>query len=226
MGGCLRWSACCDQKMHRNIFVVHPLLLQVHPRSCSVLSQTQVFSLFLLPTAVARKSGGGVVGSIGAQELSEWERQRDSYRASTMAAPNGVHQAGGRGGAAAALYAAGRPPAGGLSPLSESLWKARAESTSVGVPSPHDFAARLTWIDLWVTVTGKGSKQAILQGLTGTTKPFISKLAAAVCLSVCICVHASASWVFPVVSAIHFFFQQNQEADAWTGRQVVLSVCQ
>jgi hypothetical protein len=29
-----------------------------------------------------------------------------------------------------------------------------------------------------------------------------------------------------VVSAIHFFFQQNQEADAWTGRQVVLSVCQ
>ncbi len=191
MGGCLRWSACCDQKMHRNIFVVHPLLLQVHPRSCSVLSQTQVFSLFLLPTAVARKSGGGVVGSIGAQELSEWERQRDSYRASTMAAPNGVHQAGGRGGAAAALYAAGRPPAGGLSPLSESLWKARAESTSIAVPSPHDFSARLTWIDLWVTVTGKGSKQAILQGLTGTTKPFISKLAAAaaaVCLSVCLSV--------------------------------------
>jgi hypothetical protein len=108
-----------------------------------------------------------------------------------MAAPNGVHQAGGRGGAAAALYAAGRPPAGGLSPLSESLWKARAESTSIAVPSPHDFSARLTWIDLWVTVTGKGSKQAILQGLTGTTKPFISKLAAAaaaVCLSVCLSV--------------------------------------
>jgi ABC-type multidrug transport system fused ATPase/permease subunit len=88
-----------------------------------------------------------------------------------MAAPNGVHQAGGRGGAAAALYAAGRPPVGGLSPLSESLWKARAESTSIGVPSPHDFSARLTWIDLWVTVTGKGSKQAILQGLTGYAEP-------------------------------------------------------
>ncbi|CAK9258789.1 unnamed protein product [Sphagnum jensenii] len=42
---------------------------------------------------------------------------------------------------------------------------------SVGVPSPHDFAARLTWIDLWVTVTGKGSKQAILQGLTGYAEP-------------------------------------------------------
>ncbi|KAH9548978.1 hypothetical protein CY35_11G116400 [Sphagnum magellanicum] len=88
-----------------------------------------------------------------------------------MAAPNGVHQAGGRGGAAAALYAAGRPPVGGLSPLSESLWKARAESTSIAVPSPHDFSARLTWIDLWVTVTGKGSKQAILQGLTGYAEP-------------------------------------------------------
>ncbi|CAK9861222.1 unnamed protein product [Sphagnum jensenii] len=75
------------------------------------------------------------------------------------------------GWGSAALYAAGRPPAGGLSPLSESLWKARAESTSVGVPSPHDFAARLTWIDLWVTVTGKGSKQAILQGLTGYAEP-------------------------------------------------------
>ncbi len=109
-----------------------------------------------------------------------------------MAAPNGVHQAGGRGGAAAALYAAGRPPVGGLSPLSESLWKARAESTSIGVPSPQDFSARLTWIDLWVTVTGKGSKQAILQGLTGTTKLFISKPTAAVAaVSLCLCLSVS-----------------------------------
>ncbi|CAM6014389.1 unnamed protein product, partial [Sphagnum balticum] len=35
----------------------------------------------------------------------------------------------------------------------------------------HKQNVGLTWIDLWVTVTGKGSKQAILQGLTGYAEP-------------------------------------------------------
>lgn len=140
-----------------------------------------------------------------------------------MAAPNGVHQAGGRGGAAAALYAAGRPPVGGLSPLSESLWKARAESTSIGVPSPHDFSARLTWIDLWVTVTGKGSKQAILQGLTGTTKPFISKPAAAAALSVCLSMHQLLEFFLWFQQFISSFSRTKKPMDGQADRWSFLS---
>ena len=52
-----------------------------------------------------------------------------------------------------------RPPglAGpGMSPLSETLWR-----------DISDTSARLTWVDLWVTITARGHKQAILQGLTG-----------------------------------------------------------
>jgi hypothetical protein len=104
-----------------------------------------------------------------------------------MAGSNGVHQAaaagGGRGGAAAALYAAGRsqPPGAALSPLSETLWRAKSGTMTSSVAGaagdqqklqPHrDFSARLTWVDLWVTVTGRGPKHAILQGLTGYAEP-------------------------------------------------------
>ncbi len=96
-----------------------------------------------------------------------------------MAGSNGVHQAAAAGGgAAAALYAAGRSqPPGALSPLSETLWRAKSETMTSSVAGaagdqqkqqPHrDFSARLTWVDLWVTVTGRGPKHAILQGLTG-----------------------------------------------------------
>ena len=50
-----------------------------------------------------------------------------------------------------------------MSPLSETLWRDRTNTENVG-----DTSARLTWVDLWVTVHTHGAKQAILQGLTGT----------------------------------------------------------
>lgn len=65
----------------------------------------------------------------------------------------------GRNGAP--IFGGGVP--GGLSPLSETLWRDKANTDNLG-----DTSARLTWVDLWVTVHGRGPKQAILQGLTGT----------------------------------------------------------
>ncbi|KAJ6839413.1 ABC transporter G family member 11-like [Iris pallida] len=55
----------------------------------------------------------------------------------------------------------------GLSPLSESLWKEKANTEFLG-----DVSARLTWRDLTVTVTlGGGETQAVLEGLTGYAEP-------------------------------------------------------
>ncbi|KAG0620262.1 hypothetical protein M758_4G202700 [Ceratodon purpureus] len=61
-------------------------------------------------------------------------------------------------------------PHGGMpqmSPLSETLWRDKITNTS----SVGDTSARLTWVDLWVSVFRGGSKQAILQGLTGYAEP-------------------------------------------------------
>ncbi|XP_078427397.1 white-brown complex-like protein [Wolffia australiana] len=56
---------------------------------------------------------------------------------------------------------------GGLSPLSEALWKDRANTEFIG-----DTSARLTWKDLTVTVTlPKGETQRVLEGLTGYAEP-------------------------------------------------------
>jgi hypothetical protein len=52
-----------------------------------------------------------------------------------------------------------------MSPLSETLWRSKTNTGTVG-----DTSARLTWVDLWVTIFRGGSKQAILQGLTGKPK--------------------------------------------------------
>lgn len=54
----------------------------------------------------------------------------------------------------------------GMSPLSESLWRDKTDTGKVG-----DMSARLTWVDLWVTIVQRGSKQAILQGITGYAEP-------------------------------------------------------
>lgn len=61
-----------------------------------------------------------------------------------------------------------RPPglaAPGMSPLSETLWRDKAQAAD----KMSDTSARLTWVDLWVTITARGHKQAILQGLTGAS---------------------------------------------------------
>ena len=56
---------------------------------------------------------------------------------------------------------------GGLSPLSETLWKDRANTEFIG-----DVSARLTWKDLTVTVTlPKGETQRVLEGLNGYAEP-------------------------------------------------------
>lgn len=63
-----------------------------------------------------------------------------------------------------AAAAAAAPPV--LSPLSETLWRDRAE-VLLG-----DVSARLAWRDLTVTVAlGTGDTQAVLQGLTGHAEP-------------------------------------------------------
>jgi len=49
-----------------------------------------------------------------------------------------------------------------MSPLSQTLWRDMANTEKVG-----DTSARLTWVDLWVTVVRGGIKESILQGLTG-----------------------------------------------------------
>ncbi|KAG6545102.1 hypothetical protein Mapa_013485 [Marchantia paleacea] len=58
---------------------------------------------------------------------------------------------------------------GKLSPLSETLWRNNLKV----VDTPDlDPAARLTWKDLWVTVTTpKGETQRLLHGLTGYAEP-------------------------------------------------------
>ncbi|XP_059661622.1 ABC transporter G family member 11 [Cornus florida] len=56
---------------------------------------------------------------------------------------------------------------GGLSPLSETLWKDKANVELVG-----DVSARLTWKDLTVMVTLNGGEtQNVLEGLTGYAEP-------------------------------------------------------
>ncbi|XP_062002349.1 ABC transporter G family member 11 [Rosa rugosa] len=57
--------------------------------------------------------------------------------------------------------------AGGLSPLSETLWREKASVEIVG-----DVSARLTWKDLTVMVTlSNGETQTVLEGLTGYAEP-------------------------------------------------------
>ncbi|KAK9106253.1 hypothetical protein Syun_022264 [Stephania yunnanensis] len=56
---------------------------------------------------------------------------------------------------------------GGLSPLSETLWKEKSGTEFLG-----DVSARLTWKDLTVTVTlGNGETQKVLEALTGYAEP-------------------------------------------------------
>lgn len=56
---------------------------------------------------------------------------------------------------------------GGLSPLSETLWKDKTETEFIG-----DVSARLTWRDLTVTVTVEsGDTHDVLMGLTGYSEP-------------------------------------------------------
>ncbi|RRT42944.1 hypothetical protein B296_00047709 [Ensete ventricosum] len=56
---------------------------------------------------------------------------------------------------------------GGLSPLSETLWKEKTNTELIG-----DVSARLTWKDLTVTVTlGNGETHRVLEGLTGYAEP-------------------------------------------------------
>ncbi|KAE8099876.1 hypothetical protein FH972_017820 [Carpinus fangiana] len=56
---------------------------------------------------------------------------------------------------------------GGLSPLSETLWRDKATTEFVG-----DVSARLTWKDLTVMVTlSNGETQKVLEGLTGYAEP-------------------------------------------------------
>ncbi|KAJ1702101.1 hypothetical protein LUZ63_001880 [Rhynchospora breviuscula] len=54
-----------------------------------------------------------------------------------------------------------------LSPLSETIWKDKANTSLIG-----DVSARLTWKDLTVTVTlGNGEMHTVLDGLTGFAEP-------------------------------------------------------
>lgn len=56
---------------------------------------------------------------------------------------------------------------GGLSPLSETLWKETTNTEFIG-----DISARLTWKDLTVMVTlANGETQTVLEGLTGYAEP-------------------------------------------------------
>ena len=56
---------------------------------------------------------------------------------------------------------------GGLSPLSETIWKEKTSSDMVG-----DVSARLAWKDLTVMVTlSNGETQNVLEGLTGYAEP-------------------------------------------------------
>ncbi|KAL5993358.1 ABC transporter G member 11 [Asimina triloba] len=56
---------------------------------------------------------------------------------------------------------------GGLSPLSETLWKEKTDTQFIG-----DVSAKLTWKDLTVTVSlPQGETQRVLEGLTGYAVP-------------------------------------------------------
>ncbi|KAF9587200.1 hypothetical protein IFM89_039589 [Coptis chinensis] len=56
---------------------------------------------------------------------------------------------------------------GGLSPLSETIWKEKTDTEFIG-----DVSARLTWKDLTVMVTlSNGETQKVLEGLTGYAEP-------------------------------------------------------
>ncbi|KAJ9552819.1 hypothetical protein OSB04_016864 [Centaurea solstitialis] len=60
-----------------------------------------------------------------------------------------------------------KPPAPGLSPLSETIWKEKTTSDMVG-----DVSAKLAWKDLTVMVTlSNGETQNVLEGLTGYAEP-------------------------------------------------------
>ncbi|XP_058090203.1 ABC transporter G family member 11-like isoform X1 [Magnolia sinica] len=67
---------------------------------------------------------------------------------------------------------ASKPPGngivvGGLSPLSETLWKEKTDTEFIG-----DVSARLTWKDLTVAVSlSNGETQKVLEGLTGYAEP-------------------------------------------------------
>jgi ABC-type multidrug transport system ATPase subunit len=55
----------------------------------------------------------------------------------------------------------------GLSPLSETIWKDKANTNLIG-----DVSARLTWKDLMVTVTlANGETHTVLDQLTGYAEP-------------------------------------------------------
>ncbi|KAI4345029.1 hypothetical protein L6164_012198 [Bauhinia variegata] len=55
----------------------------------------------------------------------------------------------------------------GLSPLSETLWREKANAELIG-----DVSARLTWKDLTVMATlSNGETQIVLEGLTGYAEP-------------------------------------------------------
>lgn len=56
---------------------------------------------------------------------------------------------------------------GGLSPLSETIWREKTNTEIVG-----DVSARLTWKDLTVTVSlSNGESHKVLEGLTGYAEP-------------------------------------------------------
>ncbi|KAJ1694137.1 hypothetical protein LUZ63_010835 [Rhynchospora breviuscula] len=55
---------------------------------------------------------------------------------------------------------------GGLSPLSETLWKDKANAEMIG-----DVSARLTWKDVTVTVALGRGMQTVLEGMTGFAEP-------------------------------------------------------
>jgi ABC-type glutathione transport system ATPase component len=66
--------------------------------------------------------------------------------------------------------------AGGLSPLSRQLWRDKANYTasagSGNAAVRDDACARLTWMDLSVSVTnGRGESRTLLHGLTGYAEP-------------------------------------------------------
>ncbi|GKV13883.1 hypothetical protein SLEP1_g24845 [Rubroshorea leprosula] len=61
----------------------------------------------------------------------------------------------------------GRMVVGGLSPLSETLWRDKTNTEFIG-----DVSARLTWKDLTVMVSrSNGETQKVLEGLTGYAEP-------------------------------------------------------
>lgn len=61
---------------------------------------------------------------------------------------------------------------GGLSPLSETLWRSK-ENKNTSANFIRDASAWLTWKDLTVTVTlgSRGETQRVLDGLTGYAEP-------------------------------------------------------